>query len=35
LFAGLPSAKITKIKQFTAAAWARAEAKEKLIALAA
>jgi hypothetical protein len=35
LFTRLPSAKITEIKQFTPAAWARAKAKEKWIALAA
>jgi hypothetical protein len=35
LFTRLPLAKIMEIKQFTPAAWARAKAKEKLIALAA
>ena len=35
LFTRLPSAKITEIKQFTPAAWARAKAKEELIALTA
>jgi hypothetical protein len=35
LFTRLPSAKITEIKQFTPRAWARAKAREKLIALAA
>jgi transposase len=34
LFTRLPSAKITEIKQFTPRAWARAKAKDKLIALA-
>ena len=35
LFTRLPSAKITQIKQFTPSEWAKAKAKEKLIALAA
>jgi transposase len=35
LFTRLPSAKITQIKGFTPAAWAKFKAKEKLIALAA
>jgi hypothetical protein len=35
LFTRLPSAKITEIKRFTPAAWARANAKEKLPALTA
>jgi hypothetical protein len=35
LYTRLPSAKITGIKRFTPRAWARAEAKEKSIALAA
>jgi hypothetical protein len=34
LFTRLPSAKITEIKQFTPAAWARAKANEKLLATA-
>ena len=34
LLTRLPSAKLTEIKQFTPAAWAKAKAKEKLIALA-
>jgi len=32
LFTHLPSAKITEIKQFTPAAWAKAKAKERLLA---
>jgi len=35
LFTRLPAAKITEIRQFTPAAWAKAKAKEKWIALAA
>jgi hypothetical protein len=35
LFTRLPSAKITQIKEFTPAVWARAKAKEKLIDQAA
>jgi hypothetical protein len=35
LFICLPGAKITQIKEFTPAAWAKANAKEKVIALAA
>ena len=35
LFTRLPTAKITQIKEFTPAAWARAKAKGKLVALAA
>jgi hypothetical protein len=35
LFTRLPSAKITPIKEFTPAAWAKAKAKEKTVALAA
>jgi hypothetical protein len=35
LFARLPSAKITQIKEFTPAAWARIKAKEQLVAQAA
>jgi len=32
LFRRLPAAKITQIKEFTPAAWAKAEAKEKVVA---
>jgi len=32
LFTRLPAAKITQIKEFTPAAWARAKAREKLVA---
>jgi hypothetical protein len=35
LFRRLPAAKITQIKEFTPAAWAKAEAKEKVVARAA
>ena len=35
LFTRLPAAKITQIKDFTPAAWAKANAKEKVIAQAA
>ena len=35
LFIRSPAAKITEIKQFTPAAWAKAKAKEKLVAQAA
>ena len=35
LFTRLPAAKITGIKQFTPAAWAKVKAKEKLVAQAA
>jgi len=35
LFSRLPAAKITRIKEFTPAAWAKANAKEKVIAQAA
>ncbi len=35
LFTRLPSAKITEIRQFTPRAWARAKAKETMVALAA
>jgi len=35
LFARVPAAKITEIKAFTPAAWARAKAKEKMLAQAA
>jgi hypothetical protein len=35
LFTRLPAAKIKEIQQFTPRAWARAKAKEKLVALAA
>ena len=35
LFTRLPAAKITEIKEFTPAAWAKAKAKEKLVAQAA
>jgi hypothetical protein len=35
LFTRQPLAKITEVRQFTPAVWARAKAKEKLIALAA
>jgi hypothetical protein len=35
LFMRLPAAKISQIKEFTPAAWARANAKEKLVALKA
>jgi hypothetical protein len=35
LFTRLPAAKITQIKEFTPAGWARAQAKEKLLAQAA
>jgi hypothetical protein len=35
LFARLPAAKITQIKEFTPTAWARARAREKMVAQAA
>jgi len=35
LFTRLPAAKITQIKEFTPAAWAKAKANEKLLAQAA
>jgi hypothetical protein len=35
LFTRLPAAKITQIKEFTPAAWAKAKAKEQLVALTA
>jgi len=35
LFSRLTAAKITQIKEFTPAAWAKANAKEKVIAQAA
>jgi transposase len=35
LFTRLPAAKITKIKEFTPAAWAKARMKEKMVAQAA
>ena len=35
LFTQLPAAKITQIKEFTPAAWAKAKAKEKVTAEAA
>lgn len=35
LFTRLPAAKITQIKEFMPAAWAKAKAKEKLVAKAA
>jgi len=35
LFTRLPSVKITQIKEFTPAAWAKAKAREKVVALAA
>jgi hypothetical protein len=35
LFTRLPAAKITQIKEFTPATWARAKAKEKILAQAA
>ena len=35
LFTRLPSAKITEIRQFTTAAWVRANAKEKMLAQSA
>jgi hypothetical protein len=35
LFLRLPAAKVTQIKEFTPAAWAKAKTKEKLAAQAA
>jgi hypothetical protein len=35
LFTRLPAAKITQINEFTPAAWAKAKAREKLVAQAA
>ena len=35
LFTRLPAAKITEIKEFTPVAWAKAKAKEKMVAQAA
>jgi hypothetical protein len=35
LFTRLPAAKITQIKEFAPAVWAKAKAKEKLVAQAA
>ena len=35
LFTRLPAAKITEIKQFTPATWAKAKAKEKVVPQAA
>lgn len=35
LFTRLPGAKITQIKEFTPMEWARAKAKEKMVAQAA
>jgi len=35
LFARLPAAKITEIKEFTPVAWAKAKVKEKMVAQAA
>jgi hypothetical protein len=35
LFTRLPAAKITQINEFTPAAWAKAKAKEKVLAQAA
>jgi transposase len=35
LFTRLPAAKITQIKEFTPAAWAKARAMEKVVAQAA
>jgi hypothetical protein len=35
LFTRLPAAKITEVRQFTPAAWAKTEAKEKLVTDAA
>jgi len=35
LFTRLPAAKITQIKEFTPAVWAKAKAREKVVAQAA
>lgn len=35
LFTNLPAAKITQIKEFTPAAWAKAKGREKTVAQAA